>query len=247
MALKSVYASVDDIPEALREHYVEASDGRFVADIEDIDGHPKVTGVIHANKENAKKAKDRLAKIEELEGRISALPEDFDAEEWARLRSGAKPDEALQALKDQHIRAIEALKAKAKADQDAFNAQIGERDGYIDGQTRRDALNAALDEAGFDPIHKALLVDHLGPRIKVRREDDGRRVAFADTDLGEIAPLEFVRDFAGKQGKAYLAKPSGPGATGGTRHGSVPPKGDFGGSKEDRRQAINARFPELGH
>lgn len=247
MALKSQYAAADDIPEALKDLYSEGSDGRFVLDVEDIDAHPKVSGVIRANKENARKAQERLARVEELEGKLSGLPEDFDADEWDRLKSGAKPDEALQALKDQHARAVDGLKAKHKTDLDALTGQIGERDGYIDGQTRRDALNAALDEAGFDPTHKALLVDHLGPKIKVRREDDGRRVAFADTDLGEVAPLDFVKDFAGKAGKAYLAKASGPGAPGSDRPGQRgQPAGDFGGSKEDRQKAIAAKFPELG-
>ena len=96
-------------------------------------------------------------------------------------------------------------------------------------------------------MHKALLVDHLAPKIKVRREDDGRRVAFADTDLGEVSPLDFVKEFAGKAGKVYLAKASGPGAPGSDkpgRHGA--PAGDFGGSKADRQKAIAAKFPELG-
>lgn len=247
MALKALYATADDIPEAVKSLYSEATDGRFVLDIEDVDNHPKVRGVITANRENAKKAQDRQAKIEELEGKIAGLPEDFDADEWGRLKSGAKPDEQLQALKDQHARAFEAIKAKHKTDLDSLSGQLNERDGYIDGQTRRDALTAALDEAGFDPIHKGLLVDHLGPKIKVRREDDGSRVAFADTDLGEIAPLDFVKEFAGKGGKAYLAKPSGPGAPGNDRGGHRgQPAGDFGGTKEARQQAIAAKFPELG-
>lgn len=214
MALKALYATADDIPEAVKSLYSEAADGRFILDIEDVDNHPKVRGVITANRENAKKAQERQSRIEELEGKISGLPEDFDAEEWGRLKSGAKPDEQLQALKDQHSRAVETIKAKHKTDLDALTGQLNERDGYIDGQTRREALLSALDEAGFDPAHKALLADHLGPKIKVRREDDGRRVAFADTDLGEIAPLEFIKDFAAKAGKAYLAKPTGPGAPG---------------------------------
>lgn len=247
MALKALYATADDIPEAHKELYSEAADGRFVLDIEDVDNHPKVRGVITANAENKRKAQERQTKIEELEGKISGLPEDFDADEWTRLKSGAKPDEQIQALKDQHTRAVAALTAKHKADLDAATAQIGERDSYIDGQTRRDALTAALDEAGFDPIHKGLLIDHLGPKIKVRREDDGRRVAFADTDLGEVAPLDFAKEYAAKAGKPYLAKASGPGAPGNDRPGPRgQPAGDFGGSKEDRQKAIAAKFPELG-
>ncbi|QRF90891.1 hypothetical protein CLH39_11895 [Alcaligenes faecalis] len=247
MALKSFYTEASEVPENLKDLYTEAADGRFVLDVEDIDAHPKVSGVIRANKENAAKAKERLTKIEELEGRIGALPEDFDADEWERLKSGAKPDEQITALKEQHARAVEGLKAKHKADLDAVTAQVVERDGYIDGQTRRDALNAALDEAGFDPAHKPMLSKFLADQIKVRREGDGQRVAFADTDLGEVSPVEFVKDFAAKQGKAYLAKPSGPGAPGNNGAGQRgQAAGNFGGSKEERQQAIAAKYPELG-
>lgn len=220
MALKSFYTEVNEIPENLKDLYTESADGRFVLDIEDIDSHPKVRGVITANKENARKAQERLSEIEELRGRISALPEDFDADEWERLKSGAKPDEQMQTLKEQHARALEALKAKHKTDLDAITAQVAERDSYIDSQTRRDALNSALDEAGFDPLHKPMLSKFLSDQIKVRREDDGKRIAFAETDLGELSPLDFVKDFAAKQGKTYLAKPSGPGAPGSNNHRS---------------------------
>ena len=214
MGLKAIYSAADDIPAEVKDFYAESADGRFVLDIEDVDAHPKVRGVITANKENARKAQERQAKIEELEARVGALPEDFDADEWARLKSGSKPDEQVQTLKEQHQRALEAIKAKAKADLDALTSQLGERDQFIDRTTRDQALATALDDAGFDPAHKPMLAKYLADQIKVRREDDGRRVAFAETDLGELAPVDFVKDFAAKQGKAYLAKATGPGAPG---------------------------------
>lgn len=247
MALKAIYASADDVPEEHKDLYSEASDGRFVLDVEDVDNFPKVRGLVTANAENKRKAQERLAKLEEAEAKLSGLPEDFDVDEWERLKSSDKPDEQVQTLKDQHARAVEALRAKHKAELDSITAQVSERDGYIDGVTRDAALQAALDEAGFDPMHKPMLAKFLGDQIKVRREDDGRRVAFADTDLGEVSPLDYVKEFAGKAGKVYLAKASGPGAPGSDkpgRHGAS--AGDFGGSKEDRQKAIAAKFPELG-
>lgn len=248
MALKTVYTSADDIPEAHKDLYAEAADGRFVLDLEDLDSHPQVRGVITANKENAKKAQDRLALLDAANKKLAALPEDFDPEAWSRFKSGAKPadDEQLNAIRAQHTKAVDQLKAQHQAALDEITAQVAERDGYIDGQARRDALNAALDEAGFDPIHKPMLSKFLEGQIKVKHEADGKRVAFADTDLGELAPLDFVKDFAKKQGQAYLAKPSGPGAPGnnGTSHRATS-NGDFGGSKADRQKAIAKQFPEL--
>lgn len=215
MALKALIADLGEVDEALRAHYTE-KDGAFYLDLEDFGKHPgAVTLKATLNKVN--KDKEALAaKVAEWQPKVDGLPEDFDPDEWTRLKTGAKPDEQIQTLKDQHTRAVEALKAKHKTDLDAALAQVNERDGYIDGQTRNVALSAALDEAGFDPIHKPMLAKFLADQVKVRREDGGNRVAFADTDLGEVSPLDFVRAFAAKEGKAYLAKPSGPGANGGS-------------------------------
>lgn len=215
MALKTIYTSADEIPSEVAGLYTE-SNGHFVLDIEDVDNHPKVRNLVTANKSNAQKAQERFQELEALRQKLSVLPEDFDPEEYQALKAGkgAKPDEQLQLLKEQHARALAAAQAQSKQAYDTLAQQLAERDNYIDNQTRRDALNAALDEAGFDPMHKPMLTKFLADNIKVRREEDGRRVAFSETDLGDVSPLELVKSFASREGKAYLAKPSGPGAQG---------------------------------
>jgi hypothetical protein len=215
VALKTIYTSADEIPSEVASLYVE-NDGRFVLDIEDVDNHPKVRNLVTANKSNAQKAQERFQELEALRQKLSVLPEDFDPEEYQALKAGkgAKPDEQVQLLKEQHARALAAAQAQSKQAYDTLAQQLAERDSYIDNQTRRDALNAALDEAGFDPMHKPMLTKYLADNIKVRREEDGRRVAFSETDLGDVSPLELVKSFASREGKAYLAKPSGPGAQG---------------------------------
>lgn len=213
MGLKALLDSVDDVAEAMREFYKEDASGKFVLDIEGIDDHPKVRGVITANRENVKKRDQYKARAEELEGKVAGLPDDFDADEWTRLKAGegGKPDEAMQALKDQHARAIEGLKAKNKTDLDAVSAQIAERDGYIDRTTRNDELRKALRDVGVDmDQHEDVLLDHLGKRVKVQRSDDGRRTAIVETDLGDLPVADFVKEWSGAKGKAYLGKPSGP-------------------------------------
>ena len=215
MAFKTIYTSADEIPSEVASLYTE-SNGHFVLDIEDVDNHPKVRNLVTANKSNAQKAQERFQELEALRQKLSVLPEDFDPEEYQALKAGkgAKPDEQLQLLKEQHARALAAAQAQSKQAYDTLAQQLAERDNYIDNQTRRDALNAALDEAGFDPMHKPMLTKFLADNIKVRREEDGRRVAFSETDLGDVSPLELVKSFASREGKAYLAKPSGPGAQG---------------------------------
>lgn len=245
MALKSFYTEATEVPEDVKQFYSEDADGRFVLQIADIDTHPKVSGVINANNANKQKLKERQAELEKLRAKVAGLPEDFDPDEYAALKAGGNSDEQIQALKESHTKAVAALRAEHKAALDAIAEQVAERDSYIDGQTRRDALSAALDEAGFDPAHKPMLSKFLADQIQVRREEDGSRVAFADTNLGEVSPVDFVKDFAAKEGKMYLAKPTGPAATGNNAGRTNHTSGDFGGDKAARTKAIAERFPEL--
>ncbi|SMF65747.1 hypothetical protein SAMN02982989_3400 [Xaviernesmea oryzae] len=248
MALKSVYSAADDIPAEHKAFYKEDGD-KFVLDIDGIDDHPKVRGVITANRENIRKRDEYKAKVTELESRVSGLPEDFDADEWARLKAGegGKPDEAIQALKDQHARAIEALKQKHAGELSAKDQQIGERDSYIDRTLADGGLKDALLEVGVDPDLLDGALASLRPNVKVQRSDDGNRKAIVETDLGEIGVPEFVKEWAAGKGKAYLGKPSGPGAEGnnGNSRGKNLPAGNFGGDKGERTKAIAAKFPEL--
>ena len=248
MGLKSVYVSADDIPDGQKDFYKEEGD-KFVLDIEGIDDHPKVRGVITANRENVRKRDEYKRQAEELKVRVDGLPEDFDPDEWARLKAGdgGKPDEAMQALKDQHARAIEALKSKHAGELGERDKQIGERDGYIDRTLIDGGLKDALLDIGVNPDLLDGALASLRGSVKVQRSDTGDRKAIVDTDLGEVAVADFVREWSQTKGKAYLGKPTGPDASGNNRggRGGKMPAGDFGGSKEDRQKAIASKFPEL--
>lgn len=253
MGLKALLETIDDLPEEMKSLYSETKVGDktlYALDIEDIDNHPKVRGVITANRENARKRDEYKAKVEDLEARVASLPEDFDPDEWTRLKAGegGKPDEAIQALKDQHARAIEALKAKHSKDLQEREAAVAERDRFIDTTIRNDELRRALREAGVDmDQHEEVLLDHLGKQVKVQRTDDGKRMAMVETDLGEVPVSDFIKEWAGTKGKAYLGKASGPDPHGnnGGRGGHKTQGGDFGGDRSDRVKAIASKFPEL--
>lgn len=244
MALKTVYETEDQIPAEVKGLYAE-SDGRYVLDLEDIDAHPKVRGVVTANKANAQKAQERLAELEQARQRLAAIPEDFDPDAWVQLKSAGtgKTDEQIAALREQHAKTLRETQTKAQQERDALAQQLAERDSFIDNQTLRASLDAAIDAAGFDPMHKPMLSKYLADNIKVRRSDDGKRTAYVETDLGDIGVHEYVTSFAAKDGKAYLAKASGPagngGGYGGARGGVA---GNMGGSKAERAAAIAARF-----
>lgn len=242
MALKTVYESEDQIPAEVKGLYAE-SDGRYVLDLEDIDAHPKVRGVVTANKENAAKAKARFEELESVRKKLESLPEDFDPEEWVRLKSSAgKPDEQIAALREQHAKTLRETQTKYQQEREQLLAQLNERDAFIDNQTLRSALDSAIDAAGFDPQHKPMLSKYLADNIKVKRSEDGKRVAYVETDLGDIGVHEYVTSFAAKEGKAYLAKAAGPAATGGGYPRGGAASGNMGGSREERKAAIAAKF-----
>lgn len=215
MGLKAILEKIDDLPEETKSLYSEQKAGDktvYVLDVEDIDNHPKVRGVITANRENVRKRDEYKAKVEELEGKVANLPEDFDADEWTRLKAGegGKPDEALQALKDQHARAIEGLKTKHASELAAKDTAIGERDGYIDRTLIDGGLKDALLDVGVKPelLDGALAV--LRGSVKVQKADDGKRSAFVSTDLGDVGIPDFVKEWSGTKGKAYLGTATGP-------------------------------------
>ncbi len=253
MGLKALLEKIDDLPEDIRSLYSESKAGDktvYILDVEDIDNHPKVRGVITANNENKRKRDEYKAKVDDLEARVSALPEDFDADEWARLKAGeaGKPDEAIQALKDQHARAVETLKAKHAKDLADKDALIGERDGYIDRTLIDGGLKDALLDVGVNPELLDGALASLRGNVKVQKADDGSRSAIVETDLGDVPVTDFVKEWAGSKGKAYLGKPSGPGGegnNGGGRGGIKVPAGDFGGDRDARTKAIASKFPEL--
>ncbi|CAH1661773.1 conserved hypothetical protein [Hyphomicrobiales bacterium] len=224
MALKTVLNALSEAPEALQGEYVEQKVGDktvFVLDLDGIDDHPKVRGVITANRANVAKRDEYKAKVTELEERLSVLPEDFDLDEYTQLKagkSGTKPDEALQALRDQHARAIQALKDKHTTDLAAKDKDIGERDGYIDRSLIDGGLKDALLDAGINPDLLDGALASLRGNVKVQRADNGDRKAIIETDLGEVGISDFVKDWAGSKGKAYLGKPTGPDPRGNNGH-----------------------------
>lgn len=246
MALKAFTDTLDGIDASLHEHYVE-KDGGYYLSLDDFGKHPgAVTLKNTLNKVN--KEKETLsAQVVDLEGKVSVLPDDFDADDWARLKASdtGKPDEAIQALKDQHTRAVEALRNKHTLEIEAANTQVAERDAYIDRTLIDGGLKDSLLEVGVMPELLDGALASLRGNVKVQRADDGSRSAIVETDLGDVGIADFVKEWAGSKGKAYLGKPGGPSPEGnnGSRHSRS--TGDLGGDVSARKSAIAERFPEL--
>lgn len=249
MALKSVLTSLDEVGEEIRSLYAEQKVGDktvYVLDIEDVDNHPKVRGVVTANRENVRKRDEYKSKLDELESKLSALPEDFDPDEWARLKAGSgKPDEAVEALKAQHAKALDSLKAKHAEELAAKDKVIGEREGYINNTIIDGGLKDALLEVGVKPelLDGARLL--LRDKVKVLQGDDGSRKAIVETDLGEVGIADFVKEWAGSKGKPYLGTASGPDAPGSNARpgGKTMKRADF--DKLDATEKAKVDFSKI--
>lgn len=226
MGIQAIVKTLDDVQADVRPFYKEDTEhGHFVLDIDGVDDHPKVRGVVAANRNN-KESRDKLkAELEQFQAKLSAIPEDFDPEAYQQMKEqiekGTGPD-------------VDERLAKQRAKlEEKFNAEINGREekiGKLDGAIRKmiidDGLSRAMDDAGIDPVHKSKLLPYLKTVGKLTVEADGDAFkASVDTDLGPIGLKQFVADWAETEdGKLYVAKSTGPkprGGEGGTGGGTI--------------------------
>lgn len=231
MALKALLETLDGVADAHRDLYKEEG-GKFVLDVDGIDDHPKVRGVITANRENVKKRDAFKAEVDVLKAKVAELPEDFTAEEWLRLKAEADDptdpekkkkanDEHLQSQKRLYDQRITNLEKKHAEELIKKDQELSERDQFIDSVLVEDGLTKALVTHGvakeFLNGSRALLKGS----VKVVRDDNGSRRAVVETDLGETDVGKFVENWAqSDEGKAYVLKPTGGDALGSTGRAS---------------------------
>lgn len=229
MSLKVIVDSLDDIPAALHEFYVE-KDGKFTLQLgEDVRSHPEVLALKSAlDRQKADNARIK-AELAEIKGKGADVPDDFDAAEWERLKAEdaartADPDNkdaskrveaATAALKAQHERALAALQKK-------YDADIGERDQRIAAQDARersrlvdDGLTKALIDAGVTrpPLLRAAKA-MLQSDVEVA-DEDGQFVARMRAEVGGTEIPAYIQNWVNTEdGKVFVEPASGVGAKG---------------------------------
>lgn len=219
MGIKALLESVDDLPDGMKDFYKEDGD-KFVLDIDDIDSHPKVRGVITANRENKTKRDALRAELDGFKDKYSWLPEDFDADALESLKQSAEgkggaPTE--EQIADMRAKIAEKLEKKYQPEISSREERLGKLTGAIQRMTIDDGLSRAMDEASIDPLHKSKLLPYLKTRAKIQVEEDGDTFkAVVDTDMGGVTLQQFVTEWAGSDdGKPYVAKSTGPDVKGG--------------------------------
>ena len=224
MGLKALIESVDDLPEGMKDFYKQDGD-KFILDVDDIDSHPKVRGVITANRENKTKRDALRAELDGFKDKYSWLPEDFDADALDTLKQaaegkGGQPSE--EQISELRTKTAEKLEKKYLPEIQTREEKLGKLHGAIQRMTIDDGLSRAMDEASIDPMHKSKLLPYLKTRGKIQVEEDGDTFkAVVDTDMGAVSLSQFVSEWAGSDdGKIYVAKSTGPDAKGGKGGGN---------------------------
>lgn len=229
-SLKTLYETQEDIPEALREYFVE-KDGKFVVDIEDIDSHPAVRGLKTALESRKQEHRKVVGELTALKERLSKIPEDFNPDEYHTLKAKLEEYESDPDRGKDDAAAREAVAARKMLEQKIANmekahkeamekkdADIKKKSSFISQLLIDDGLTKALINVGigkeFMKAAKALLRED----VKVVEEGDDY-TALVETDTGPLDIERYVQDWAASdEGKAFI-----PPAKGGDAGGSSKP------------------------
>lgn len=215
MALKAIIDSLDSVEEQYRDLY-EEKDGRYVLAIEGIEAHPGAAALKSALDRVRGEKRTLSDKLTTAESRLEGLPEDFDADEYERLKGAAEGKEPPK-IDERLDRQKAELEKKHRAELEKRDARISKLDGSLRKTLVDEGLTKALIDAGvskdFLPAAKALLKERGA--VKLVEEDDEFQV-LADNGIDDRMPLtKFVADWAGDEGKHFVAKPTGGDAKGG--------------------------------
>jgi hypothetical protein len=240
--MKAVYASLDEVPEALRAEY-EDKGGSFVLKV---DGdHPAFVGALTEARSAADDAKQKLTSFRENNVKLlkeigaSSFEEgveklktlkSVDPAEYARLKARTADLEGQGIRTSEDVQRIFLEKTKTQVEaavaplQKKLN-EIGERERAANEKLARTTLeNALRDAATKAGVDDRALPDFLSRGLNVFTLKDGQVVALrGDTPVfsrrkpGEVlSPEEWANDLSGDA--PHLFRPSkGGGASGGDR------------------------------
>lgn len=241
MSLKAVLENLEGVDAVFHEHYTEKQetvDGkpvtRWYLEIEDdIRRHPKGK-TLQAALDRIKTEKAALVtKLEEAEAKVAELPDDFDAEQFAKdmdelteLRKkikekgggeGNDDDESkAQSLKKLYDQRIATMEKKHGEEKVKLENEKRELEAELERLVADEGLIKHLHAAGVDKKLMPGATALLRRSVKVRKEDDGHRRAFVETQDGEVPIEEFISSWSqSDEGAVYLEKPKGGGAPGG--------------------------------
>lgn len=202
------YDNKSDIPAGAEKFYSE-KDGKFTLQVDGVKTEADVQAVKDALDKERKAKRDAEAKAKSLEDKFGLLPEDFNIDEYNRLKDSDPGKELETKLAEQR----ERIEGQFKKQLEAKDKIILEKDGLVHKHVKIATLQKAMAEVNvgkqFMPAVEAMMKD----RITV----EGDKVY-----LDERPVAEALKEWAGSdEGKHYVSAPanSGGGSDKANQHG----------------------------
>lgn len=195
-------------------------------------------------------SEDKIAELEAAIEVLSAKNNQLLGEvKVAKAKAkGAEIDPAEYAALQNENETLKSELNKATKDSaktiEALQTSLSEKDGALQSYLIDNGLNDAMLKAGIKPEFMSAAKAMLKANTKVTAENGQYSALMGDKPLFD-AITEWA---ASDEGKHFVSAPanSGGGATGGNGNAtSVTPKGNLGGDKGQRVNAIKNMFPDL--
>ena len=215
MPLKYEVDSLDELDEGLREHYEQSDSGKYQLKVDGIDTGEELKGALQKEREERKRAKERLQELEEEQRK--AREEAEKAREEAARKSGD-----TEALERSYQEKIEKIQAE-------MDKQLQQRDAMLHKQTVTSVAKSMASEIAVQGSAKAL-EPHIQSRLQMEMRDGEPKTVVLD-DKGQPSAMtveELREEISNDPAFAPLiagSKASGGGASGG-KGGGAAPSGD---------------------
>lgn len=195
--LKLNYESKSEIPEGLEAYYAE-KDGAFVLQAEGLKTDNDVASVKNALDKERKARREAEAKVKDFENKYSLLPDDFDIDEFNRLKDTSQGDidaklkEQRERITEQHTKELSKLQE-----------QLQEKDSLVSTHVKTATLQRAMAENNiakpFMPAVEAMMKDKI-------------TVEGGDVFLNEKPVSDALKEWANSdEGKHYVSAPQNSG------------------------------------
>ena len=226
--LRAVVESLDEVEDSCRDYDVESDlDGKtvHVLDLEPdtVRDHPETRALKNALDRQKSRVSELQQKVTAAEEKAQSLPEDFDADEWEKLKELKEQVESGDHDKKRQADLEQVYEAKLARERDALQKQIdeqrqeNERIRATNHRLVRDqALDSAIEKASIAPRHRKLVRAFLEDHVRALEGDDGEIRVVAVTEYDDETPLDkFVSTWAETdEGRLYVEQPTGADARG---------------------------------
>lgn len=178
-----------------------------------------------------KKNRELLGELKASKAKSKGV--EIDPEDYSNLQH------ELETLRDQ----FDKTQKNSVKEIEKFQKAIGEKDSAIQNYLIENGLSDAMLKANVRPEMMPAVKAMLRQQAAIKAEGSEYVALMGEKPLPE-AVLEWAQSDAGKP---FVVAPdnSGGGAAGGAAGSAPAPKGNLGGDKQQRVNAIKARFPEL--